>query len=167
MFLKSILCLHVCQCWFAFNPCLVHPNVFYYLLYLPKTQYVTLDTSTWRFGKTQYVTLDTSTCCFGKTQYATLKIYKHMSSCFYFQKTNNGYSWLITGFVYKYIYTLCENYVFLIHCMFFVKLTLWQRVLSNLVFVILTSFSIQNLKISLSMVLPKLNCSSIPSISAF
>ena len=51
--------------------------------------------------------------------------------------------------------------------MFFVKLTLWQRVLSNLVFVILTSFSIQNLKISLNMVLPKLNCSSIPSISAF
>jgi hypothetical protein len=35
MFLKSILCLQVCQCWFAFNPCLVHHNVFYYLLYLP------------------------------------------------------------------------------------------------------------------------------------
>ena len=35
-------------------------------------QYVTLDTSTCRFGKTQYATLDTRTCRFGKTQYITL-----------------------------------------------------------------------------------------------
>ena len=50
---------------------------------------------------------------------------------------------------------------------FFVKITLWQRVFGNLVFVILTSFSIQNLPKSRSMVLPKLNYCSIPSISAF
>jgi hypothetical protein len=50
--------------------------------------------------------------------------------------------------------------------MFFVKLTLCQRVLGHLVFVILLSFSIRNLKTPLSMVPPKLNYCSVPSISA-
>jgi hypothetical protein len=39
--------------------------------------YVTLDTSTCRFGKTQYATLDTRTCRFGKTQYANILFFNN------------------------------------------------------------------------------------------